>query len=235
MQLYCQTCGRPVPAEDINIKLAIAKCGGCNAVFSFLEKLGGPSAVKPTVQRPQRFEVENWGPELIIRRSWYSHGLWALVAFCTFWDGFLAVWYTIAVRGLVSGSMGGEVWIMLLLPVLHLGVGIGLTYFVISSFFNRTTIRVTPFELTVRSGPLPWPGNCQVLTAELKQLYCTENRCSQKDDRSFRYDVMALKRDNTPIKLVGGLAELDHALFIEQQVERHLKIRDERVAGEVCV
>jgi len=232
MYLYCPACLMTVPGEHVNIRLGIGKCPGCATVFQVADQLPGPP--KPKVGLPSVFLIENWGPELVITRRWYFHGVWALLAFCTFWDGFLVMWYTAAVQGILRGN-AGSAWPMLLFPVLHLGIGIGLTYFVVSSFVNKTTIQATASEVSVRHGPLPWPGNCQVLTAEIKQLFCTENHHKGRRNCRTSYDVQVLKHDNTRVKLLGGLTEVDQALFIEQQIEEHLKIRDEHVVGEVRV
>lgn len=236
MQLSCRTCGKAIPAQDVNIDKAIAKCLACNAVFSFLDEVGGaPTGPRPQVPLPKRFRMENWGPELTITRRWYSHALWFLVFFCTFWDGFLVVWYTAGIGQLMSGKADPGIWLMLVFPVLHLAVGVGLTYAVICGLVNKTVIKVSMGELTVRHGPIPCWGNHQVLTVDLKQLYCTETAHRTKNGSHTTYNVMVLRRDGTTLKLLTGLTELDQALFVEQQVEQHLRIPDERVPEEVRV
>ena len=47
--------------------------------------------------------------------------------------------------------------------------------------------------------------------------------------------MLVVTRDNDKITLVSNLDELEQGLFIEQQVERYLKIRDKRVPGQVRV
>jgi len=236
LQLHCKSCGKLIPAQDVNIDKAIAKCQACHAVFRFADGLdGGAGPARPQVGLPARFTLDNWGPELTITRRWYSHGLWFLVLFCIFWDGFLVMWYTMGIGSLVGGEGGGMIWVMLLFPILHLAVGVGLTYFVAAAFVNKTVIRVSSGELSVRHGPVPWPGNQTIPIADLKQLFCTESIHRGKNGCHSTYNVEVLKRDATRVKLVASLEELDQALFIEQQVEQQLKIPDERVPGEVRV
>jgi hypothetical protein len=239
MQLRCRACEKDILAENINIQLGIAKCSGCNAVFNFIGKLKSerePSDVRRhPVGMPKDFRLESWGPELVLTRRWYTHAVWLLLVFCIIWDGFLVMWYSVATRELIEGKGGAGPWIMLIFPVLHLAVGVFLTYFVISTFVNKTVIRVTAGELTVKHGPLPWGGNCQLPTCDLKQVFCTEKRHRKKHGCSFSYNVEALKSDGHQMTLVSSLQELNQALFIEQQVEQHLKIEDERVPGEVRV
>src|SRR5262245_5691303 len=112
MQLLCQSCGKPIPATDVNIELGIAKCAACNAVFSFLDEVGAQPARRGNIGLPKRFQMENWGGELVITRRWFNHGVWFLFFFCLFWDSFLIVWYSAVIAGMLNGKMGA----MVLLP-----------------------------------------------------------------------------------------------------------------------
>src|SRR5262245_58690998 len=177
MKLLCATCRSPISAADVNIDLGIAKCVVCDDVFSFLETVGSAIGTRPLVQTPKRYHVENWGSELVITRSWFNHSVWGLLAFCIFWDGFLVVWYWAGINELMRGSHGsGMIWLMLVFPVLHVAVGLGLTYAVLCMFFNTTVIRVSGGELTVWSGPLPCGNNRRLFAADIKQLFCTETK-----------------------------------------------------------
>jgi hypothetical protein len=234
MQLHCKSCGKLVRAEDVNIDQAIAKCLACHAVFSFLDQVRGAGAPpRAPVPMPARMRVDNWGSELTITWRWYTHAVWLLLAFCIFWDGFLFVWYAAGIGMLTAGKGDGMIWVMLLFPVLHVLVGIGLTYAVICMFINKTVVRVSMGELTVRHGPLPGPGNRRVFTHELKQLYCTEKLQRHKNSTSITYELQAQLKDGQKLTLLTGLDQLDQALYVEQQVEQHLRIPDERMPGEI--
>jgi hypothetical protein len=234
MQLLCKACNKPIANEEINIDLGIAKCLACNEVFSFLEDLGGTPRIKPLAELPKRFKVENWGADVVITWPWYKHSVWFLLLFCLFWDGFLVVWYGAGVYALTHDSGGSPfVWMMLVFPVLHVAVGAALTYLVACTFINKTVIRAGAGEFTVRHGPLPAPGNLHLFSTDIKQLYCAEKRHRGEESVRITYNVMAVKRDDTRLLLVSGFEQLDQALFIEQQLEHHLKLRDERVPEEV--
>jgi hypothetical protein len=42
-----------------------------------------------------------------------------------------------------------------------------------------------------------------------------------------------MKQDDTKQKLIGNLQDIQQALFLEQKLEQHLEIIDQRVPGEV--
>ena len=88
-------------------------------------------------------------------------------------------------------------------------------------------------QLTIRHGPLPWPGNHTLNSADIEQLFCQEKFRQGKHGGSYTYEVHAVLTDGTKKELVSGLDDADQAIFIEQQLEDHLGIEDRRVPGEL--
>lgn len=170
MKLQCRNCGQEIPAQDINIQAAIAKCQHCHAVFAFGAELGASrggsgSTAKRHVEMPNRFELDQSGANLLLIYRWLSSKTFILLFFCIFWDGFLVFWYWSAFT--TNAPLFAKIF-----PVLHVAVGVGLTYFVIASFLNSTTLEVGYAEVSVHHGPLPWSGNRVVPRAEIEQLFC---------------------------------------------------------------
>ncbi len=233
MKLFCKTCGEAIPAHDINIELAIAKCGRCHTVFKFLDELedsarGAPA--KPVeIEMPRGLAVDEWGSELTIVRRWFTPALFFLVFFCCIWDGFLIVWYSIA----LSSMPGDMAWLALLFPLLHVAVGVGLTYYTICGFVNRTTVHVASGELRVSHRPLPWPGARRIAVLDLDQLFCSEHISRGKNGTSVTYRLNALLRDGSKVSLLSSIEEPLQVLFLEQKIENFLQIADRYVPGEM--
>lgn len=229
MQLQCRVCGAEIPAEDINLDRALAKCRACNSVFAFSVKAEDAApALRAPVPLPSGLRVDDTGLNFRIVRRWFSAKFLFLVFFCIAWDSFLVFWYSIA-----FGS-DKTPWVMIVFPVAHVAVGIGLTYFTLAGIVNRTFVEVMSGHLIVRHGPLPWRGNHAVPTMDLDQLYVTEHVShSRNGGSSVAYQLNARLRTRRTIKLLSGLEEADQALFIEQQLERHLGIEDRPVGGEL--
>lgn len=234
MQVHCTHCGVQILADDLNIDTGIAKCRACNRVFSFLEALREHSAAerprlaradRPVVPQPRGIAIDDLGGRLRLARRWFRWPLLFLVFFCAAWDSFLVFWYSIAFSE-------NAPWIMVVFPVAHVAVGVGLTYFVLCGLLNRTVIDVESGRFTVRHGPLPWPGNRTIDIADLKQLYCRRKLHSSRNGTSEAFELHAILADGKQLKLVSGLDEAEHALYLEQQIEKHLGLRDAPVAGE---
>jgi hypothetical protein len=167
------------------------------------------------------------GGRVVLERSWYSPTLFFLVFFCVAWDSFLFFWYSTALT--VEGPPS---LLMVIFPAAHVAVGVGLTYRTLAGFVNKTRVTVTPDELTVRHGPLPWRGNVSLPAAALTQLYCEETVTHGKNGTSRTYTLSAVLRDGRKIALIKALPEAAQALFLEQLIEERLGIRDAPVGGE---
>jgi hypothetical protein len=241
MQLFCKKCGKQVLAEDMNLEMALAKCRSCSSVFSILDALkDDPDPGVATVKRerlpvpmPKGYKIDEFGRELTITYRWFTPAAFVILLFCIVWDGFLVFWYTMGFQGLMNGQMGWGALLMLLVPILHVAVGIGMTYTVVCLFLNRTEIRVIGGDLTIWNGPVPFPGNCRLPISDIKQLFVTETEHRNKNGCRYSYDVNAMKQDDTKQKLIGNLQDVQQALFLEQKLESTLGIVDQHVPGEV--
>jgi hypothetical protein len=177
------------------------------------------------VPLPERLAVHTAGGALHIERRWYAWTAIFLTAFCVMWFGILGFWYLMA----FSAGMRA----VMLFPLLHVAAGLFLAYYTVCTFVNTTEIVVANGVLTVRHGPLPWMGNREIPTEALEQLYCEEHVSRTRNGTTVTYSVRARGRDGRMVKLVTGLPERDQAMYIEQEIERHLGIADRPVRGQL--
>jgi hypothetical protein len=168
------------------------------------------------------------GGRLVMRWSWYGHHLFFLAIFCVFWDGFLVNWYRMAL-----GSDRSPGFMFIVFPMIHVAVGVGLTYRTVAGFLNKTWVTVTGDEVTVRHGPLPWLGNRTVPAGEIQQLYCEQIAGKNKSGTSFSYNLSAVMRDGRKIDLLKSLSSADQARYLEHRIEERLGIEPAPVAGEL--
>jgi hypothetical protein len=235
----CPSCGSTLRESDISRETLAGRCPACHTLIDLrasgldgpvpVVADGGPGDAREVlpVPLPARVWVETRGRDLTIVRRWFSWGHLLLLFFCVIWFGFLAVWYGMAF------AMDAPL-VFKLFPLVHLGAGVVIAYLTLTGFVNRTTFRVERDHLTVRHGPLPWPGNLDVSTLQLDQLFCTQQVSRGKNGTTVRYNVEALTKDGRHLKLVKGLDAREQALFIEQTIEGHLGIRNRRVRSEMA-
>jgi len=121
---------------------------------------------------------------------------------------------------------------MKVFPIGHLGVGIGITYYLFALYLNRTEITVSSGELEVRTRPVPWRGNKSVRVSDISHLYISEKSDTDsygKVSRSFELHMIDQMNKQAP--LVKGLESAQEALYLEKRLEEILKITSEPVAG----
>lgn len=226
MQIYCPTCGAPVGVEQVNVQALVATCQPCKAIFSFADQVPREPAApsRPAIPRPDSIQVSGQGNVLTLTRRWFNLGAIPLTIFCLFWDGFLMVWYTAALLSPHPNI------IMLVFPVFHVAVGVFLTYTCLSMYVNSTVLTMTRQDVSIKHGPLKWPGNRTIPLNDVDQFYSEEIRGS-KGSRS--YNLSVLLKSGAKERLLTGLSDAQSALFFEQQLEQWFGISDRPVEGEL--
>lgn len=174
-----------------------------------------------------RVKVQQTEKSLQLSWRWFSYIAIFLTFFCLLWDGFLVFWIYMAVS---DGIMA-----MALFSIIHVAVGIGLTYYTACMYVNRTTLIADKDRLVLRSGPLPWPSSNHYIDVEqLDQLYIKEKVSRGKNGTSTSYSLNALLKNGKHKIVIGSGQNLSNndLLQIEQKVETYLGIEDRPVSGE---
>ena len=151
-----------------------------------------------------------------------------LTLFCVIWDGFLVFWY--------MGAMQAEGTLPLmhvLFPIGHVVVGVGITYFTIACYLNKTDIIISPMQLVVRIQPMKWPGEGRYYISDIKQLYTYKKVRKTKNGTSITYEVRFIDKHDNQKTLVKGLQTKEQGLYIEKEIENVIGLEDQAVPGEV--
>jgi hypothetical protein len=179
----------------------------------------------PIVPMPAGIQVMSEGLSTILRRRWWSWTTIPLLFFCIFWNGFMAVWFTIA--------LSQHLWPMAAFGSLHAVIGVGLAYSVLASLLNATDVLISPEGVRVRIHPIPWRGNLTLDPMDISQLYTKQVVRRQRNGTSCSYEVHVIDRPGRERTLVSGLTSSEQGLFIEQTIEYALGITDRPVRGEI--
>ncbi len=230
IQINCIECKTPIHADDINLDHYIAKCQKCHTVFDFKKQLDEAPKKRTEVAMPENVEVLQLRNELDISFTWWvPHKKPAFLIFFTlFWNSIVSIFVVVA---LVTGE-----WLMLAGISIHLTIGLGLVYYLLCKYFNKTTFRVTRNYLTTEHSPFPVPfyGAKDVEVSEIDQLYSKEYVAATQNNRPIHaYAVYLITKSGKEVKVLKGLDTPQQALYIEQEVEKFLGLIDRRVKGEL--
>ena len=226
MAMQCPHCRSEVPAEMVNQAHDVASCLQCQRVFP----LGAETSTEVAqVPIPTDISLQRDGSTLVLSWRWFNFVHIFMLFFCLAWDSFLIFWYAIA---LGSGAPGGMDLIMVIFPLGHVAVGIGLSWSTLAGFLNRTVIRASSQSLSIKHAPIWMPGQKEIPRGELTQLFCREKINRSRNGVSVSYEVNALLKNGQEVKLVS-LTRPEQAAFIEQRIESHLGITNRPVQGEM--
>ena len=231
IQLNCPRCQHEIPAEDINIDKALAKCKNCNNVFSFQEEINSPLRRRKEIFLPEEIEIDAYQDELTIFYKWRkAKGVgFGLIFFGVIWN---AMVLPFAIAAFASGS-----WEMLLGISLHLTVGIAFLVYIFTRLVNSTYVVVDDYELSIEHRPFTIPffiKNQYFDVREIEQLYSKKYVSHQTNGVNVHaYAVHAQLKNGEDLKIIGGFKQKNKALFIEQEIELFLGIKDKKVDGQV--
>jgi hypothetical protein len=227
LNLVCDNCGTAIEGVNININSSLAQCNSCKSVFKINDDLffAKKKKVKPEMIMPPGTDVLELSDSLDIRIDWlksHPQGTLGFFTFFTiFWNGILAL---IAGGTLVSGEYG-----FLLYMSIHLIIGLGLLYYLASVYFNYTDVIVNKTVLQIDHRPIknPFIRSKKIDIEELDQLYVTKYVASKSNDRpNYAYALYAiLKSNGKKIVLIKGMNR-ETQLYLEQEIERYLDIKD---------
>jgi hypothetical protein len=226
--IACQACAAPLDPEStsrIQDSLTCRFCGAWNRV-------AGAKPLPPPripLDRPPRIRVADDGRATRWTRVWWSPAAFVLLVFALFWNALVVVVFAAFQRS--SAPL-----LFRMFPLIHLGVGLFLFYLSIAALLNRTVLEVDADRtLSVRHGPLPWPGRVTLDSGDVTQVYVVENVRTGERSRGTVTELRAIRRGGTRVKLLGlsGLTT-EEALYLEQELERRLGLRDVPVLGEVA-
>jgi len=228
--MTCHNCGAGLEADRIDSSLGIVTCSHCGSLHDIPSEsltqtpatTGSKSAVKPErleVALPEKFKVRRGPGSMEIR--WPVGGLF---------HGFVLT--------IMAGAIGYMALDTGLWPLL--GLSVGVLYFAAVRTFNEHRIRIDNARLNVVQGPLPWMGKRKLDTSDIVQLYASEyeTRVETGDKEDHRVQVNKLYRlsantgENRRITILKGLHDPLQVLWLEQEIERLLNIKNKPMAGE---
>jgi hypothetical protein len=248
MKLNCKHCGAAISAEDIHLERLAAKCRACSAVFGFSLQPEEAPKPRPHVALPRKFSLRREGDELEL--SWRSRSLQpggtigGVLVSLIMWAAVVGIPFSNKRKYRLDNLGNGIIYALMVLVTLLL------TYGTLLLLFNRTLIRVTahaprgggpyrrgaagPRALTIRYTPIPTANDSTLDASHIKQLYCRELRHSSKGREYATYELYAALAEGKDIKLIDDLTSADQALFLEQELETCLGIRDVPMPGELA-
>lgn len=234
LDLVCENCGSDIDGSNININSSLAKCGECNTVFSitddhfFLHDREG----RPEMIMPEGTDVLELNDSLDIRldvlKSHSRGALFFLTVFAIFWNGGIGI---AAISAWASGSLAS-----LSFMSLHLLVGIGLIYYLATVYLNYIDVIINNSYIEISHRPIknPFIRGKKIESSEIDQIYVSKYVSSTTNGKpNYAYGLYAIMKTNKKkVSLIKGMNR-ETQLYLEQEIERYLRIKDRPVSGAI--
>jgi hypothetical protein len=213
----------PVPEKSVDEvldEIDWEKLGSQGAEEKAELPLPGKTEPLPPARRqaplPAQTKLFRHGADIEIVRRWFGWQAVLVTAFTLFW-------------GVVAFStLGPKIEDLNLLGLLFTAADVALAYYSLALWLNWTRIVVSPDAISVRHGPLPWPGNRKLEASKCRRLYWDEKEYRGKGGTTRLYEVCASTRDGRTVKLLDGFTGLtrEQACFVVEELEATLGLRD---------
>ena len=229
--LNCQSCGSALQADGFDRRLAVVHCSHCGVLFDLTKprvaadeiNSENNSTPRPQAAMPHGIKAFKNGRQFTLVRTWRDSTTLPSVVF--------SLLFTLVILFQINVGRLNPVHAIFVVVV------VGMIYRSLASLFNKTTITVDENNLTVRHSPLPWHPKPTIAASSIEQLYVSEGYSkyskSKNDIKTPYYILNAVLRDNSSKQLSSKMPLLEQAVYLEQEFETALHIRDRRVAGEI--
>lgn len=179
-----------------------------------------PNKIKTIASQPNKMTVNRSAEGLVISWRWFGRQTIFMIFFAGFWN---VVAWSIGASILKNGEFN---LFFLLIPGLHLILGIWLIYTVLRGLFNKTTITINEQHISVQTKPLPSHGAYkEFYTAKIKRIHVYRNTHeSDEGGTSYTYDIFLTTTTHSSERLLHPLDNRDEALFLAQTINRYLNL-----------
>lgn len=233
MLLDCPHCQTLVSAKDINLDSGEAHCSHCGQVFDFEDEIKKDPFRRPEIVMPEGVDVLKLSSMLDIVVDWYQAAPKRRIGSMVFSSFF---WNIVLIPLILFLAFNGQ-FVMVLFFFGHVLTGLALVAYLIALFLNKTHIEVTEEGINLRHEPIPTPFNkdIHIPKSSIAQLYVSKytQRFGRERKKGIEaYALHAVTTNGKVIDLVKGM-NAEAQLFLEQEIETYLKIKDVPVRGEI--
>jgi hypothetical protein len=226
--LKCPSCSSPFEESAFDLDHGLVRCQYCGTLTTLPSTVRRPQGLieRGPLALPKQMSIEPTAHGMRLVRKWFSPVVFFLIPFCVVWNGFLIFWY-------VAAFSTGAPMVATLFPLIHVAVGVGLAYFTLALLINRTEIAVERGEVVITHAPLPWFGYRRIPGVMIDQIYAKVHITHGKNGPSTDYQLWLVNTSGKHEKLHANNLSQEQALYIEQQLEKALGIKDRAISGEL--
>lgn len=171
MKISCKYCSYDILSENVNIASSVAKCHHCNSVFKFANDATSNSDhndYKEDIPLLKRIKVTRYPSELVIEKKCFNAKYIRVTFNCVLLIA-MTIWFLIDDNSSSYGVTRRDILFMCFASIVMI-------LYLIVGYVNKTLITVGYHSLSIKHAPIPWFGYKKINLAEIKQIYCKEEK-----------------------------------------------------------
>ena len=217
-KIICRECN----SRNVKIEQMTLNCSSCGAVYDLSQGERETNQISDgfAILQPKSLQIER-SHQLYITKSWLSDGKLAMILALLMFGGW-SIYFAFQRQ-----------YFLITIVVILFGLNM-LCYAFVYGAANLTEIKINDDELIVENSIQIWK-NKQLKTKNIDQLYCKQLRNYDWQHfwgSRYKYDVWVITKDGHNVNLISSLLASTEALYIEQEIEQYLGIKDRFVPGE---
>lgn len=211
----------------------LGQCSQCAHTFDISQEIKKDPLRRPEIIMPQGIEMLKLRRSMELVIDWYhatpKSGIIGLLSGSFSWNLLL-------IPLIIWMALSGH-FLMLLFFSGHVVTGALLLLYLTAKLFNKTRITVESEGIQIEHQPIktPWNRSQFIGKDSIQQLFVSRyrERLQTKSKKTVEaYALSAVLSDGKTVELVRGLNK-ETQLYLEQEIERYLGIRDEVVSAEI--
>lgn len=217
-QVRCPSCLGEIPVVDVNIQEKVAKCTSCNSLFSvksIIDDLTAEPTMQQEIIRPEGIELFKFRDELEIsvRQPFLVGEIMAAIFIPIF-----TIMFTIAfLTGKFDVTAMIISWSFLAIAMINL----------LLRKKHKIHINVDSRNLSIVWKPRKFMKTRVIPVGEIDQLYVATT-----SGISSIFIVVNGVEGQRHMKILSGLRGVSRARYLEQEIEKHLGIKNRKVPEE---
>lgn len=197
MDIFCKSCGKIIPHENINVKSDLAQCPHCNMVSALStlidSKTNQQASASPPIGSRIILNKSNFGnTEIILPKAGFKARYIPIIIFTTIWIGFISFWTFMAVKiHFLPALFSIPFWL----------VGFYMLFKIVNSMKETQTISLNKSGFTLQKNRIIFSKNYEVSFNEIHDIRL--ERISARDFRNSDFSFNSSDYKNIPAILKG--------------------------------
>ncbi len=231
--LDCPKCHHFISSNEIDLEHGTAECTSCGHTFDYGKKLRSDPHRRPEMIMPESVEALKLTSMLEIVVDWYKSApkrtVLTLVSGAFFWN------LLIIPFAIFLAYHGSFLWLAFFAG--HLMTGLYLVKQLLATFLNKSKITVDSSGIEISHSPIRTTLNKvrKIARRDIEQLFVVRytQKFGRKDQRGVQaYALFVIMKNGDRIELLRGM-DRSSQLYLEQEIEKYLGIKDTFVKGEI--